>query len=41
MSSTEALHHATKGGYHIKASDGMDTGMREPTANIRLDEKRQ
>ena len=25
MTITEALHHATQGGYHIKASDGMDT----------------
>ena len=25
MTITEALHQATKGGYHIKASDGMDT----------------
>jgi hypothetical protein len=25
MTITEALHHATQGGYHIQASDGMDT----------------
>ena len=25
MTITEALHHATQGGYHIQAFDGMDT----------------